>query len=215
MTTPVLYDYWRSSASYRLRIALNLLAIAHDSVPVNLIAGGHRQPEHLARNPQGLVPALAIDGALLTQSLAILEYLHETRPGAALLPEAPLDRHRVRALAQVIAVDIHPVCNLSVTARVVDLAGGGEEVRVAWMREHIGRGLAALERLLDDPRTGTFCHGEQPTIADLCLVPQVYNARRWGVDLTALPRIVAIDAACTALPAFAEAHPDRIGPPPT
>jgi maleylacetoacetate isomerase len=213
MTKPVLYDYWRSSAAYRLRIALNLLGIEHDSVQVNLLTKAHRSPEHLARNPQGLVPALEIDGAMLSQSVAILEYLQDTREGAGLLPADALGRHRVRALSHLIAMEIHPVCNLSITARVVELAGGGDELRVDWMKENIGRGLAALETMLADARTGTFCHGDTPTMADICLVPQIYNARRWGVSLDALPRIVAIDAACNALDAFARAHPDEIGPP--
>jgi maleylacetoacetate isomerase len=110
-------------------------------------------------------------------------------------------------------MEIHPICNLSITARVVELAGGGDELRVAWMKENIGRGLAALERMLGDPRTGTFCHGDTPTMADICLVPQIYNARRWGVDLEAMPRIVEIDAACNALDAFALAHPDKVNAP--
>ena len=213
MTTPVLYDYWRSSAAYRLRIALGLLGIEHESVSVNLLKGEHRAQAHLARNPQGLVPALEIDGAMLTPSVAILEYLHDTRENSTLLPADALGRHRVRALSHLIAMEIHPICNLSITARVVELAGGGDELRVAWMKENIGRGLAALETMLGDSRTGTFCHGDTPTMADICLVPQIYNARRWGVDLDAVPRIVEIDAACNALDAFALAHPDKVGAP--
>ncbi|MHC5655750.1 maleylacetoacetate isomerase [Stappia sp.] len=213
MSTPVLHDYWRSSASYRVRIALNLLGIAYDAAPVNLLTGAHRAAPHLARNPQGLVPALDIDGRTMTQSLAIIEYLHETRDGSSLLPADALGRQRVRALSHVIAMEIHPVCNLSVASRVKELAGGADEVRVDWMKEHIGSGLTALETMLQDGGSGRFCHGDTPTLADLCLVPQVYNARRWGVDLTAMPAIVAIDAACAELEAFAAAHPDRIGAP--
>ncbi|WP_349358870.1 maleylacetoacetate isomerase [Stappia sp.] len=213
MTRPVLYDYWRSSASYRVRIALNLLGIAHDTVPVNLLTGAHRGAENLARNRQGLVPTLDIDGVMLTQSLAIVEYLHETREGSTLLPADALGRQRVRALAHAVAMEIHPVCNLSVAAHVAELTGGGDAAKVAWMQTFIGKGLAALEAMLDAPQTGTFCHGDTPTLADLCLVPQVFNARRWGVDLDGCPRLVAIDAACARLDAFAAAHPDRIGPP--
>lgn len=214
MTQPVLHDYWRSSASYRVRIALNLLGIAYRASPVNLLTGAHRAEENLARNPQGLVPTLEIDGEVLTQSLAIIEYLHETRqPASTLLPGDALGRHRVRALSHAVAMEIHPVCNLSVASHVAELAGGGDETKAAWMRTFIGKGLSALERMLDDPRTGRFCHGDTPTLADLCLVPQIYNARRWGVDLATLPRLVSIDAACNALEPFAAAHPDRIGAP--
>ncbi len=214
MTRPVLYDYWRSSASYRVRIALNLLGIGHDTVAVNLLAGAHRADDNLARNPQGLVPTLTVDGHDLTQSLAIIEYLHETRGQASpLMPADPIGRHRVRALSHAIAMEIHPVCNLSVAAHVAELAGGGDATKAAWMKTFISKGLAALERMIDHPATGRFCHGDTPTMADLCLVPQMYNARRWGIDLAPLPRLVAIDAACNELAAFADAHPDRIGPP--
>lgn len=204
---PVLYDYWRSSASYRVRIALGIKAVVYDSVSVNLLEQAHRAPEHIARNPQGLVPALAIDGRMLTQSLAIIEYLDETRPTPPLLPADPSGRARVRAIAYAIAMEIHPVCNTSVAAAVVDLAGGGEEMRAAWMRRHIGTGLAAVERLLDDPATGPFCHGDRPSLADCCLVPQLYNADRWGVDLTPFRAIRAVADACALVPAFAEAAP--------
>lgn len=212
MSDTVLFDYWRSSASYRVRIALNMLAIPYSAVPVDLLAGEHKQAEHLARNPQGLVPALQVDGHMLTQSLAIIEYLSETRPNTGLLPSDPLGRHRVRALSYAIAVDIHPVCNLGVVFHVMQQSSDPDAARSAWMRKFIGEGLAAFERLLDGPHTGEFCHGDQPTMADLCLVPQLYNAHRWKVDLSACRRVTAIAKRCEALPAFAAAHPDRSAP---
>ena len=211
MTETILHDYWRSSASYRVRIALNTLGIDYRSLPVDLLAREHKSVEHLARNPQGLVPVLEIDGHAFTQSLAIIEYLQETR-GGGFLPADPVGRQRVRQLAYAIAMEIHPVCNLGVAAEVMRLAGDGEAVRKAWMQKFIGDGLAAFERLLDDPATGQFCHGDAPGMADFCLVPQVYNARRWEVDLAAMPRLVEICDRCEKLDAFAKAHPDRVKP---
>lgn len=207
MTTPVLYDYWRSSASYRVRIALNLLGIGYQAVPVNLLEGDHKSPEHLARNPRGAVPVLDIDGLRLTQSLAIIEYLHETHPGSDLVPEDPAGRARVRAISHAIAMDIHPVCNLGPVAYVLELTQGDDAVRSAWMKKFIGEGLAAVEKMLDHPATGRFCHGDVPTMADLCLVPQLYNANRWGVDFSGLGRINAIAAECQGQAAFARAFP--------
>lgn len=212
MSDTVLFDYWRSSASYRVRIALNMLAIPYRAVPVDLLAGEHKQAEHLARNPQGLVPALAIDGQILTQSLAIIEYLSETRSNASLLPSDPLARQRVRALSYAIAMDIHPVCNLGVVFHVMQQSQDPDAARSAWMRKFIGEGLDAFERMLDSPHTGEFCHGDRPTMADLCLVPQIYNARRWNVDLSACKRVTAIAERCEAIAAFAAAHPDRNAP---
>jgi len=209
MDMPVLYDYWRSSASYRVRIALNLAGIAYEAVVVDLLGKAHKGAEHLARNPQGLVPALAIDGLMLTQSLAMIEYIIETR-GVALLPDDAADRARVRALAHAIAMDIHPVCNMGVVAHVLELAGGDEAMRVAWMQRFIGAGLEAFESLLDHPSTGQFCHGDAPGLADLCLIPQIYNAERWGADISGLARIQKIRAACDRLPAFINAHPDKV-----
>ncbi len=214
MTDTVLFDYWRSSASYRVRIALNMLGLHHSCVPVDLLSGEHKQPDHLTRNPQGLVPALSIDGHMLTQSLAIIEYLSETRPDATLLPADPLGRHRVRALSYAIAMDIHPVCNLGVVFHVMQQASDPDAARSTWMRKFIGEGLAAFERLLDHPATGGFCHGEKPSMADICLVPQIYNARRWNVDLTACARTAAIADRCGLIPVFAAAHPDRNAPQP-
>jgi len=208
MDMPILYDYWRSTASYRVRIALNLAGIDYTPVVVNLLDGEHRGDAHLARNPQGLVPALEIDGLMLTQSLAIIEYIVETR-GVSLLPDDAAGRARVRALADSIAMDIHPICNLSVVAHVMELTGGGDAVRVAWMQKFISQGLAAFEKLLEHPATGTFCHGAAPGLADICLIPQLFNADRWGVDLSEFKQITAIRAACDQLPAFVKAHPDK------
>lgn len=199
-----LFDYWRSTASYRVRIALELAGLEWRSVPVNLVDGAQRRPEHLERNPQGLVPVLEIDGQRLTQSLAIIEYLDETR-ALGLLPADPAERARVRALAQAIAIDIHPVCNLRVAKHAVTQSGGAITMQ-DWMRAFIGLGLEAVETMLEG---GDFCHGDRVSIADLCLVPQVYNADRWGVDLSAMPKIGRIAAVLADDPAFAAAHPDR------
>lgn len=212
MSKPVLYDYWRSSSAYRVRIALNLKGVAYAAKPVNLLEGEQRSPEHLARNPQGLVPALEIDGRTLTQSLAIVEYLNETRPTPALLPADAAGRQRVRALAYAIAMEIHPVCNMSVARHAASLASDEAAVK-AWMHRFIAPGLAAFEAMLDAAETGRFCHGDEVTLADLCLVPQIYNARRWEVSLDGLTRINRILEALEPLDAFAAAHPDRIGPP--
>jgi maleylacetoacetate isomerase len=206
--TPVLYDYWRSSAAYRVRIGLNLLGLTYDAVPVDLSTGAHRRPENLARNPQGLVPTLAIDGISLTQSLAILEYLNETRD-AGFLPDDPAGRAQVRALAYAIAMEIAPVCNLSVRTYAAEISDGRLTME-DWQRRFMVPGLAAVEAMLTV--AGTYCHGDQVGLADICLVPQIYNARRIGLDLTACPRITAIMAALEAMPAIAAAHPDRHQP---
>lgn len=203
----VLYDYWRSSASYRVRIALGQLGLAWASVPVDLVAGNQRSADNLARNPQGLVPTLEIDGHSLTQSCAIIEYLNETR-GGGLLPADPVGRARVRALSYAIAMEIHPVCNLSVGKYATEASGGAITTQ-SWMQHFITLGLIALEEMLAESPAGRFCHGDGLTMADCCLVPQVYNARRWGVDMVALPRIARIDAALQDLPAVQAAHPDR------
>lgn len=204
MSRVVLWDYPKSSASYRLRIALNLAGIAYDIETVDLLAKAHRAPDHLARNPQGLVPVLDIDGLRLTQSLAILDYLNDTR-ALRLLPDDPGQRARVRALSHAIAVDVHPVCNLSV---MVAATGGAEPARSDWMHRFIRPGLVAFEALLAGFEQAPFATGAAPGLADICLVPQLYNATRWGVPFEDLARISAVAAACADLPAFVRAHPD-------
>lgn len=208
MARPVLHDYWRSSASYRVRIALALKGIAYDRVPVDLVAGAQRGAANLAVNPQGLVPSLEIDGLVLTQSLAVIGYLDETRPDPPLLPRDPASRARVRAIALAVACEIHPLSNPSVLSRVEAL--GGADARAEWNRDNIARGLDSVERLLDHPGfTGRFCHGDAPGLADCTLIPQLYNAARWGVAYDHLTRIRAVAAACEGHPAFVAAHPDR------
>lgn len=206
MSETVLYDYWRSSASYRIRIALNLADIAYRSMSIDLVAGTHRTPEHLARNPQGLVPVLDIDGQRFTQSLAIIEYLDRTRK-LGWLPEEPVQRARAQALAHVIAVDIHPVCNLS----VVKYATQGEEPgRTDWMKHFITPGLDAFESLLSGFDQDPYCIGNTPSLADICLMPQLYNAERWGAEYTGCPRILMAAGACREHPAFVAAYPDAV-----
>ena len=206
-----LYDYWRSTSSYRVRIVLNLKGIEYEAVSVNLLTKAHRQESHLARNPQGLVPVLEIGAEQFTQSLAIAEYLDETHPMPVLLPQTPKARARVRAICHVIAMEIHPICNLSVVNHVAEISDD-KDIKQKWMQHYIGQGLAAVEKLLDHPETGQFCQGDQPTLADCTLIPQLYNADRWGVDYSGLSRINAIARECEDIPAFTRAHPDQNKP---
>lgn len=202
-----LHGYFRSSASYRVRIALNLKGLSADHLSHHLRKGEQRDPAFLALNPQGLVPALQDDkGAVLTQSLAIIEWLEETHPEPPLLPKDPLRRAMVRAFAQVIACDTHPVQNLKVLARLRQL-GLPEEQVTEWAAWANREGLSACEALIAG-ETGPFCFGEAPTMADLCLVPQLFNARRFGVDVSAYPRLLKAEAAAQAMKAFADAAPD-------
>lgn len=198
-----LYDYWRSSAAYRVRIALGLAGLEWEATQVDLVDGAQRTPAHLGRNPQGLVPVLEIDGHRMVQSLAIIEYLDATR-GLGLIPTDPMQAAQVRAASYVIAMDIHPVCNLRV-ARLATQNPDGAITMEGWMQAHIGPGLAAFETMID---AGRRCFGDAVTLADICLMPQVYNAHRWGVDLSEMPRMRRIEAALSAIPAFAAAQPD-------
>jgi maleylacetoacetate isomerase len=206
-----LYGYSLSSAAYRVRIALALKGIKAVSVTKQLRRGEHKQKDYLRINPQGFVPALGLeDGTVLTQSLAIIEYLDETHPEPALLPAEPLARARVRSLCQLIACDIHPLNNLRVLQYLESPLGVAQGARDEWYRHWVASGFVALEYALGrDGSRGRFCFGEHPGMADVCLVPQLYNARRYSVDLTPYPRIVAIDAACSELPAFASAAPEK------
>ena len=212
MADITLYDYWRSSASYRVRIALNLKGLAYDQVVVNLLAGEHRADAHRARSPIGYVPALEIDGQMMTQSMAILEYLEASYPDPALLPADPAEAARLRAIAYAIAMDIHPICNLNVTNHHAAAFDGDDSAKDAWMVHFMTRGLAAVEIMADHPDTGPFLHGAAPGLADCVLVPQLYNARRRNMDLADMPRLAAIEEACLAHPAFAAAVPEAVGP---
>jgi maleylacetoacetate isomerase len=203
-----LYDYYRSSASYRVRIALNLKGADHERVPVNLLDGEQRDDAYLARNPQGFVPMLEADGERLTQSLAIIFWLDARFPEPPLRPDDP----HVLALALTIAADIHPVNNLRVLKHLARL-GIEQETRDDWYRHWIREGFDALEALAA-PRAGRFLAGDEVTLADICLVPQMYNARRFEVDLSPYPILVRADAAAAALAPFAAAHPDRVAPAP-
>lgn len=205
MNDVVLWDYPKSSASYRLRIALNLAGIAYTISTVDLLAKDHLAPDHLARNPQGFVPVLDIDGHRLTQSMAILEYLDTTRD-LGLLPRDPVARAQQTALAHAIAVDLHPVCNLSVAGFAT---GGQEPARTDWMRHFISPRLAAFEALLRDFPDSPYCCGDTPGLADLVLIPQLFNAYRWGADFSDCKRIKAVEQTCEAHPAFIAAHPDH------
>jgi maleylacetoacetate isomerase len=204
------YGYFRSSSAYRCRIAFNLKGVPYEFVPVHLRHGEQKKPDYTALNPQALVPAMTSGELVLTQSLAIVEWLDETQEGPALLPEEPDLRAQVRAFAQIIACDIHPLQNLRVLNYLKSELGHDQGVADAWCRRWIGDGLAACEEILErEPDRGRFCFGDEPGLADICLVPQVFSADRFGVDLSAMPRVREVHSACEKLPAFADAHPAK------
>jgi maleylacetoacetate isomerase len=207
-----LYTFFRSSASYRVRIALNLKGLKYEQAPIHLRRGGGEQlsAAYKAINPQALVPALEDGGKILTQSLAIIEYLEERYPQPPLLPRDPADKALVRSMALVIACEIHPIQNLRVLQYVKREYGQSNEQVNRWAQHWINLGLAALEQMIvAQPRRGKFCFGDNPTLADICLVPQLGNARRYGCDLSPYPAIIEIEKNCMALPAFADAAPEK------
>ena len=216
----VLHDYWRSSAGYRVRIALNLKRASYDRVAVDLIGGAQGSAANVAVNPQGLVPTLLVDGVPLTQSLAIIDWLDRTYPDPPLYPANPMARARTLAMALAVVADIHPIDNLRVLRRLEAQFGADQPAKDDWYRHWVTTGLDALEAMArtaagSADRRGTagpFLGGSAPDLADVCLVPQLYNARRFAVPLGGWPRLVAAEAACTDLPAFAAAHPDRFTP---
>lgn len=203
-----LYNYYRSGTSHRTRIALNLKGLSYDYVPVNLRTGEARSEQYLALNPQGLVPLLDVEGHKLWQSPAIIEYLEERWPEPSLLPADAFGRARVRALAAMIGCDIHPINNLRILNELRGTFGADEAAVKRWCGKWIAAGFEAIERLLNDDRQrGRFCYGDSPTLADVYLIPQVYSAHRFEVDLTPFPTIVDIDKTCGELDAFRDAEP--------
>jgi maleylacetoacetate isomerase len=207
-----LYSYFRSSAAYRVRIALNLKGLAYETVPVHLTRGGGEQlaPGYRQLNPQALVPVLEDGGRVLTQSLAIIEYLDEVHPQVPLLPKDPVARARVRALALAVACDLHPLNNLRVLNYLSGPMGLGDDAKRTWYRHWIAEGLGALEAsLASDRETGRFCHGDAPGLADCCLIPQLANAYRFKCDVSPYPTLLTIEKNCQALAAFQRAAPDQ------
>jgi len=212
MTQPILYDYFRSSACYRVRIALNLKRVAYRTVPVDLLEGAQQGEAYAARNPQRFVPLLEVGERRFVQSLAIVDWLDAAHPEPPLLPADADARAQVLALALTVACDIHPLNNLRVLKYLSGPLGQPQEARDAWYRHWVAEGLAALEALAA-PQAGRFLFGDAPTLADLCLVPQLYNARRFEVPLDRFPVLRRADAEANRLDAFAAAHPDQARPP--
>ncbi|MEP2781150.1 MAG: maleylacetoacetate isomerase [Pseudoruegeria sp.] len=203
-----LYSYWRSTTSYRVRIALNLKGIAYETVPVDLVAGDQRRDEYVDLNPGKGVPTLELDdGTVLTQSMAILDYIDATWPDPKLIPTDPLARAKVMAVADTIALDVHPVNNLRLIGQLKSRFAATPEQATDWMCHWMQQGFAAVEALL--PKRDGFAFNAEPNIADICITAQVYNARRWGVDLDDFPNIARIEHRCLTLSAFADAHPDN------
>jgi maleylacetoacetate isomerase len=212
MSRPVLYDYFRSSAAYRVRIALNLKGVDYESRQVDLREDAQQSDDYRALNPQGLVPMLEIDGLRLTQSLSIMVYLDQRFAEPRLMPADPANGAHVRAMALAVACDIHPLNNLRVLKYLKNALGHSQDEVDAWYAHWIGEGLPALEALAA-PRAGTFLFGDAPTIADVCLVPQLFNARRFNVPLDAYPTLLRADENASKLEAFVRAHPDNQEPP--
>lgn len=204
-----LYTYFRSSAAFRVRIALNLKGLSYDPVFIHLAKGEHRKPEYSGVDPQGLLPTLVDEGQALSQSLAIIEYLEETHPAPPLLPKDALGRGRVRSLSLLVACEIHPLNNLRTLQYLKRQLGQSEEQVNTWYRYWIADGLAKLEADLSRPGTGKFCHGDAPTLADCCLVPQIFNAKRYNCDLAAYPITMRVFDACMKLEAFDRAQPSK------
>ncbi|NID15785.1 maleylacetoacetate isomerase [Luteibacter yeojuensis] len=206
----VLYTYWRSSAAYRVRIVLNLKGLVYEARLVHLVneGGQHLKADYRALSPQAQLPTLVDDGRIVRQSMAIMEYLEETRPEPALMPADPAGRAKVRELMQAVATDIHPVGNLRVLKAIEADFGADQAVKEAWSRRWIALGFDGLEKLLADGTAGRFSYGDTPSLADACLVPQYYNAVRWGVDLAPYPTIRRVVEACQALDAFRRAAPE-------
>ena len=209
MNEILLYDYWRSSASYRVRIVLNLKGVKYTSVPTSLLDGDNKAPEYVARNPQGFVPMLHIDGHDLTQSLAIIDYLDANYHEPKMVSSDPVMRSKTLAQALVIAADIHPINNLRILKYLKDTLGQEQAAIDDWYRHWVAEGFTALEAMAPDD--GLF-GSDLPNLADVCLVPQMANARRFDTPLAAFPKLVRIDAALTAMPAFVAAHPDTVKP---
>lgn len=208
MARAILYDYFRSSASYRVRIALNLKGVDYEQRPINLAKGRQKDAAFRAKNPQGFVPCLEIDGHFLTQSLAICDYLDARFDAAPFVPKDGAERAHVLALALTVACDIHPLNNLRVLKYLTGELGATEDAKDDWYRHWVIQGLGALEAMAA-PHAGAFLCGDEPTLADICLVPQIYNARRFSVSLKPYPTLRRADETASAHPAFAAAHPDR------